>query len=113
MGTQALGGARRGAALVGLSGWLAAVTCGPQHWDGSSSCGSSTRTANSGVSFLLASVLGTPGCEMRAIPHLAVLLTGRETREHFCPGFLRHIAARLMMVEERERAWARLDLVGW
>ena len=31
----------------------------------------------------------TPGCEMRALPHLWMLATGRETAEHFCPtGFL-------------------------
>lgn len=41
-----------------------------------------------GLSFVLASVIGTPGCEMRALPHLWTLITGRETREHFCPGFL-------------------------
>ena len=38
-----------------------------------------------GVSFTLASVLATPGCEMRAIPHLWSLVTGRETKEHYCP----------------------------
>jgi len=44
-----------------------------------------------GVSFLLAAILATPGCEMRAIPHLWTKLTGRETREHYCPGFLDNI----------------------
>ncbi len=38
-----------------------------------------------GVSFALASMLATPGCEMRAIPHLWSLVTGRETKEHYCP----------------------------
>ncbi len=38
-----------------------------------------------GASFVLASVLATPGCEMRAIPHLWSLVTGRETKEHYCP----------------------------
>jgi len=41
-----------------------------------------------GVSFLISSVLGTPGCELRAIPHLWSLLTERDAREHFCPGHL-------------------------
>ena len=41
-----------------------------------------------GISFLLAAMLATPGCEMRSIPHLWTILSGRETQEHFCPGFL-------------------------
>ena len=41
-----------------------------------------------GISFLLAALLATPGCEMRAIPHLYMLVTGRETQEHYCPGHL-------------------------
>ncbi len=40
-----------------------------------------------GLSFLLASAIATPGCEMRAIPHLWTLVSGRETKEHYCPGF--------------------------
>jgi len=30
-------------------------------------------------------VLATPGCEMRAIPHLLSLVTGQEAKEHYCP----------------------------
>ena len=41
-----------------------------------------------GASFVLAATLGTPGCEMRAIPHLIGLATGRPRAEHYCPGFL-------------------------
>jgi hypothetical protein len=41
-----------------------------------------------GISFLLAALLGTPGCEMRAIPHLIGLITSHARREHYCPGFL-------------------------
>ena len=41
-----------------------------------------------GFSFVLAAVLGTPGCEMRAIPHLVGLITGRRRAEHDCPAFL-------------------------
>ena len=41
-----------------------------------------------GISFLLASVIATPGCEMRAIPHLWTILTGHSTSEHYCPGVL-------------------------
>jgi hypothetical protein len=40
------------------------------------------------LSFFVASVIGTPGCEMRALPHLWSVLTGRTTKEHYCPGML-------------------------
>lgn len=46
-----------------------------------------------GLSFLLASAIATPGCEMRALPHLWTLLSGRATKEHFCPGFLNGLDA--------------------
>ena len=42
--------------------------------------------AHLGLSFVLSSVIATPGCEMRAIPHLWTLVTGRATKEHYCPG---------------------------
>ncbi len=38
-----------------------------------------------GTSFVLASALATPGCEMRAIPELFGMLTGRAAAEHHCP----------------------------
>lgn len=38
-----------------------------------------------GVSFVLAASIGTPGCEMRAIPQLFGKITGRSTDEHACP----------------------------
>lgn len=38
-----------------------------------------------GASFLLASVLATPGCEMRAIPELIGRLNGQAAAEHHCP----------------------------
>ena len=41
-----------------------------------------------GFCFLMSGVLATPGCEMRAIPHLWTKLTGRATKEHYCPGLL-------------------------
>ncbi len=41
-----------------------------------------------GVSFLLSSVLSTPGCEMRSIPQLWSILMHQETKEHFCPGHI-------------------------
>jgi len=41
-----------------------------------------------GSSFFLAALLATPGCEMRSIPHLWTLVTGRATKEHYCPGAL-------------------------
>lgn len=46
-----------------------------------------------GLSFVLAAAIATPGCEMRALPHLWTLLAGRETKEHFCPGFLHGLDA--------------------
>lgn len=49
--------------------------------------------AHLGISFLIAAAIGTPGCEMRALPHLWTLLTGRETKEHHCPGFLDNVDA--------------------
>lgn len=45
-----------------------------------------------GLSFLLSALLGTPGCEMRAIHDLRAKLTGSQAREHLCPvGPLRSI----------------------
>jgi hypothetical protein len=38
-----------------------------------------------GISFVLACVLATPGCEMRALPELFGLITGRPAAEHNCP----------------------------
>lgn len=47
--------------------------------------------AHLGVSFLLAAVLATPGCEMRAIPHLLGLVFKQTAREHYCPGFIDNV----------------------
>lgn len=44
-----------------------------------------------GFSFVLSAALATPGCEMRAIPHLWTVLTGHATKEHYCPGPLDRI----------------------
>ena len=41
-----------------------------------------------GISFLLSAILSTPGCEMRAIPHLFGKVSGKGSQEHYCPGFL-------------------------
>ncbi len=41
-----------------------------------------------GASFLLSCLLATPGCEMRAIPHLIGIVRGRSAQEHYCPGFI-------------------------
>ena len=46
-----------------------------------------------GISFLLSGLIATPGCEMRTIPHLWTLMTGRKTKEHYCPVFLENIDA--------------------
>ena len=40
------------------------------------------------LSFLLSAPIATPGCEMRAIPHLWTVLMGRATEEHYCLGAL-------------------------
>ena len=44
-----------------------------------------------GLSFVLSAMIKTPGCEMRAIPHLWSRVTGSTTLEHHCPGFLNNI----------------------
>ena len=41
-----------------------------------------------GLSFVVASVLATPGCEMRAIPELVGHMTGHGSAEHHCPSSL-------------------------
>lgn len=38
-----------------------------------------------GVSFLLAALIGTPGCEMRALHDLYSRISGVPTKEHYCP----------------------------
>ncbi len=44
-----------------------------------------------GISFALSAILATPGCEMRAIPHLLGIVLRSEAREHYCPGFIENI----------------------
>lgn len=41
-----------------------------------------------GLSFTLAGVAATPGCEMRAPPDLIGKLIGRPAQEHHCPAFI-------------------------
>ncbi len=38
-----------------------------------------------GVSFVLAALIGTPGCEMRALHDLYSRISGAPTKEHYCP----------------------------
>lgn len=38
-----------------------------------------------GVAFLIAGLIGTPGCEMRAFHDLFTRITGIATKEHHCP----------------------------
>ena len=38
-----------------------------------------------GVAFIVAGLIGTPGCEMRAFHDLYSRLTGVATKEHYCP----------------------------
>lgn len=40
------------------------------------------------LGYLLAAVLGTPGCELRAFAHLAARIKGRDASVHFCPAGL-------------------------
>ncbi len=44
-----------------------------------------------GISFLLSALLATPGCEMRAIPHLIGIVRGKSSDEHYCPGFIDNV----------------------
>ena len=39
-----------------------------------------------GISHVLSAILATPGCEMRAIPHLAALAFGGNVAAQVCPG---------------------------
>lgn len=41
--------------------------------------------AHLGLSFLLAAIIGTPGCEMRAYHDLYSRVTRVPTKEHYCP----------------------------
>lgn len=41
--------------------------------------------AHLGISFILASIISTPGCEMRAIPQFFGYLSGKPAQEHQCP----------------------------
>lgn len=41
-----------------------------------------------GISFLMAAILATPGCEMRAIPQLWNSIAGKDAKVQYCPGFL-------------------------
>ncbi len=38
-----------------------------------------------GLAFILSAIIGTPGCEMRAFHHFYSIITGRPTKEHYCP----------------------------
>jgi hypothetical protein len=38
-----------------------------------------------GLAFLVSGIIGTPGCEMRAFHDLFSRLTGKPTKEHYCP----------------------------
>lgn len=39
-----------------------------------------------GLSHILSAILATPGCEMRAVPHLAALIRGGDGNAQACPG---------------------------
>jgi hypothetical protein len=41
--------------------------------------------AHLGISFLLAALIATPGCEMRSIPDLFGRIKGKGSQEHHCP----------------------------
>ena len=51
-----------------------------------------------GVSFVVAALIGTPGCEMRSIPELIGRMTGNVSKEHHCP------AAFITRIDAWERA---------
>lgn len=74
-------------------GWQGLVdTTPPTHWTTWAFIGFAflltPYVINRGFSFVLSALIGTPGCEMRSIPHLWTLVTGRETQEHYCPGII-------------------------
>ncbi len=51
-----------------------------------------------GTALILAAILGTPGCEMRAYAALVAKLQGHSAAEHYCPGgidFIDHWEAHL------------------
>lgn len=39
-----------------------------------------------GLSFVVAAIISTPGCEMRSLPHLWSKISGKASLEHYCPG---------------------------
>lgn len=41
--------------------------------------------AHLGLSFILSGLIGSPGCEMRALHDLYSRVTGKPTKEHYCP----------------------------
>jgi len=41
--------------------------------------------AHLGSAFIIAALIGTPGCEMRAFHDLYSRITGEPTKEHYCP----------------------------
>ena len=41
--------------------------------------------AHLGIAFVLASLIATPGCEMRSIPEVIARVTGNPSDEHHCP----------------------------
>ncbi len=41
--------------------------------------------AHLALSFVLAAILATPGCEMRALPQLVTIVSGRPLMVHHCP----------------------------
>jgi hypothetical protein len=41
--------------------------------------------AHLGLSFVLSALIGTPGCEMRALHDVYSRITGNSTKEHHCP----------------------------
>lgn len=47
--------------------------------------------AHLGSSFVVAAILATPGCEMRALAHLLGMALRHDTREHYCPGFIDNV----------------------
>jgi hypothetical protein len=44
--------------------------------------------AHLGLSFVLAALIATPGCEMRSIPQLLGRLSDKKVQEHHCPASL-------------------------
>ena len=75
-------------AVAGLAGWMVqGELANPALWF-VLKWSSLYVMGHLGLSFVLSGIIATPGCEMRAIPHLVGLASGQARAEHYCPGII-------------------------